>query len=561
MFFINLKHLIMKLVRLLSFMIIGMLLLCSEMTIAQTTSQIGAGSSSSSTRGPFQRADTNSTTVFSRWVQIFTAAELATAGVTSGSSISELQWELASSNVIIGSGNATMKVYIKNSSATMAMSDTWVNHIAGSSLVVDESFNTTNNFPGANGWMPFAFTSPFIYTGGALEVAVDWDCSQVSTPAFSGNGAIKWRWHDTAPNDLVVKKTSSSAPSSTISDLKDERANIKIVHSSGSGSSDSVDITFLVNTANITVDPTGLFLGGGVFGGPTEHQLSDANGDGVYEVTVKKLKGFGGNYIFLNGNSGWGAKENIAGLPCSDPNNFDDRILSGVWSDTTLLTCYETCATDTVCPAPPAMVNVTFQVDMSLVDTIEASGVFIAGGFEGWNISIPMSDGDNDGIYDATVSLTENSSYEFKFVNGSTWGREEIFDPMSSDSLCTVTSGGNTNRIVMTGSTDVTTMAYCYNYCFDCGVASDVEDVPFTANFDLMPNPANNQVRLQFSNEYTSTEKAIFVFNSVGQMVFNTTTNHVNNFELNTQSFANGMYFVTVKTNEGTQTKRLVINH
>lgn len=192
--------------------------------------QIGDGSSSSSTRGPFQRADTNSTTVYSRWVQLFTESELADAGITSGASIAELQWESASSNVIIGNGDATLKIYVKNSDATAAVSDSWVNHIAGSSLVVDNSYNTTNNFPGANGWMPFTFAESFIYTGGTLEVAVDWDCSQVSTPVFSGNGAIKWRWASTAPDNLVVKKTSSSSPSTNVTDLKNERANIQIVY-------------------------------------------------------------------------------------------------------------------------------------------------------------------------------------------------------------------------------------------------------------------------------------------------------------------------------------------
>lgn len=207
-----------------------MSLMTSEMLMAQTTVQIGTGSSSSSTRGPFQRADTNSTTVFSRWVQIFTAAELANAGLTNGVSISQVNWEGASPNNIIGNGSAYLKIYVKNSSATAATSDTWANHIAGSTLAFNDSFNTTNNFPGVNGWIPFVFSTPITYTGGALEIAVDWDCSQVSTPAFSGNGALKFRWHSTAPDDLVVKKTSSSAPSSSITDLKDERANIQIVY-------------------------------------------------------------------------------------------------------------------------------------------------------------------------------------------------------------------------------------------------------------------------------------------------------------------------------------------
>ncbi|MFK7925539.1 MAG: T9SS type A sorting domain-containing protein [Bacteroidia bacterium] len=219
----------MRRLLLLSFLAIGVSLLFCDTAQAQTTVQIGTGSSSSSTRGPFQRADTNSSTVFSRWVQIYTQAELAAAGVTVGSSISELQWEVASSNVIIGTGDATLKIYVKNSAATMATTDTWANLTAGSTLVLDAAYNTTNNFPGANGWMPFTFSTPFTYTGGALEIATDWDCSQVSTPAFNGNGAIKFRWESTAPNDLVVKKTASSSAPSSLSDLKDERANIQIV--------------------------------------------------------------------------------------------------------------------------------------------------------------------------------------------------------------------------------------------------------------------------------------------------------------------------------------------
>ena len=197
---------------------------------AQTTATIGTGSSSSSTRGPFQRSDTNSSTVYSRFVHVYTASELASAGIPSGASITSLNWELASSNVIVGSGNANLRIYVKNSSATQAVPGSWSTLIGGATLALDTNFNTTNNFPGANGWMPFALDIPFTYTGGALEISVDWDCSQVSTPAFSGDGAIKWRWQSTSPDTTVVKKTSSSSPSSNISDEKTERANIQIVY-------------------------------------------------------------------------------------------------------------------------------------------------------------------------------------------------------------------------------------------------------------------------------------------------------------------------------------------
>lgn len=222
----------MKVLKLLPYCIV--MLLFAGVASAQTTVTIGTGTSSSSTRGPFQRADTNSSTVFSRWHMVYTQAELATAGILTGNSISQLNWEIASSNVIIGSGNANLKIYIKNSTATTATTGTWTALTTGSTLALDTDYNTTNNFPGANGWMPFAFSAPFTYTGGAIEISVDWDCSQVSTPAFSGDGAIKFRWESTSPTDLVAKKTASSSAPSTISDLKDERANIQIVYNTAS---------------------------------------------------------------------------------------------------------------------------------------------------------------------------------------------------------------------------------------------------------------------------------------------------------------------------------------
>lgn len=195
------------------------------------TATIGTGTSSSSTRGPIQVSGGTSTTQYSRFVHIYTAAELSAAGITSGALITQVLWDLASTNTIT-SGTGTFQVYIKNSSATVATTDTWTNLIAGSTLAVNNVYDVNNNFPGVQGWMPFTFIAPFAYTGGALEIAVDWSFSIPTGTGFTntdGDG-LKWRWDATA-TDLVVKKTSSSAPSTTIDDLKAERANIQIVYS------------------------------------------------------------------------------------------------------------------------------------------------------------------------------------------------------------------------------------------------------------------------------------------------------------------------------------------
>ena len=119
----------------------------------------------------------------------------------------------------------------------------------------------------------------------------------------------------------------------------------------GGGTNDTYDVTFNVNTENITVGPNGMHCGG-VFGDAQAHATSgrgrrwNLHGDGDV------ASGTSGNYIFLNSpNDGgdWGAKENLGGLPCSDPGNYDDRILDPVTENTTISTCFGQCSTDGTC--------------------------------------------------------------------------------------------------------------------------------------------------------------------------------------------------------------------
>ena len=84
---------------------------------------------------------------------------------------------------------------------------------------------------------------------------------------------------------------------------------------------------------NITVGSNGIYAGGGVLGDAMAYPLSDADGDGIWEATISLADGTSGNYIFLNSPSNggdWGAKEDLTGLPCADPANWNDRILPAV---------------------------------------------------------------------------------------------------------------------------------------------------------------------------------------------------------------------------------------
>ena len=103
-------------------------------------------------------------------------------------------------------------------------------------------------------------------------------------------------------------------------------------------------------------------------------------------------------------------------------------------------------------------IDVTFKVDMQY-QSVSSDGVHIASSFQGWNTSTtPLSDEDGNGIWEVTLSLSQNTSYEYKYINGNSWGYDEY---VSGD--CGV---GNTgNRLLITSNENMVLNAYVFNSC------------------------------------------------------------------------------------------------
>ena len=232
----------------------------------------------------------------------------------------------------------------------------------------------------------------------------------------------------------------------------------------------SAVVTFEVNMANENVSPDGVYLGGGVIGGPTQHQLTDPDGDGMYSVDVMLPLGLTGNYIFLNGNCpDWSCKENISGLPCSDPNNWDDRTLPSITGDMTISTCFGTCSEDGYCVPPPPSSDVTFRVDMGEY-TENYGTVNLNGSFNGWcGGCATMTDDNGDGVYEYTQELDDGLVYEYKFTLDGWTSQEEFAEGTS----CTSTIDGFTNRTLEVSGDEVLSPV-CWNECAVC----NAEPVP-----------------------------------------------------------------------------------
>lgn len=96
--------------------------------------------------------------------------------------------------------------------------------------------------------------------------------------------------------------------------------------------------------------------------------------------------------------------------------------------------------------------SVTFQVDMS-GQTVSANGVHVAGDFQqaagasgNWQPgATSLSQVGTSNIYSVTVSIPDGN-YQFKFLNGNTWGDVESVPAIAQVSLGMGFGGGNDNR-------------------------------------------------------------------------------------------------------------------
>jgi hypothetical protein len=164
--------------------------------------------------------------------------------------------------------------------------------------------------------------------------------------------------------------------------------------------------------------------------------MTDANADGIWDITVDLAAGTYEYKFTANTGSNW---ENLTpGSSCTiTTGGFTNRALT-VSADATLPTvCFASC---TSCSQAPPTYPVTFQVDMSFTGGFTTPTV--NGSFDNWcGDCHPMSDANADGIWEVTMNLPAGN-YEYKFAYDN-WAGQENLTPGSS---CTMTTGAFTNR-------------------------------------------------------------------------------------------------------------------
>lgn len=323
-----------------------------------------------------------------------------------------------------------------------------------------------------------------------------------------------------------------------------------------------VNITIELNTATIDmIDPGGLYIAGGTgFGSPGDNELTDPDGDGIYSITLEREVGFSSFYTFTNGNCGdYSCKENIAGLPCGDPANFNDRFLPPVSADTTILACFGTCDSDGSCTIVTDSIDITFHLNTENIEMVDPSGIFLAGGnnfgFPGDN---PMIDPDGDGIYTITMRRPMGFASYYTFTNGACgdWSCKENLEGLP----CGDPDSFN-DRFLPATQSDTTIMA-CFGNCASdgsCQVTSTNGVAVDETLFELYPTLAGDFTQVVFGEQTVSMEKKIQVVSATGQVIETVKAAQQDYYRIHTASYAAGLYYVRVNTATATYTRKFIV--
>lgn len=323
---------------------------------------------------------------------------------------------------------------------------------------------------------------------------------------------------------------------------------------------DTIAITFELNPALIDVSPEGLFIaGGGSFGNPGDNPLIDANSDGIWTTTILKPKGFSSFYTFTNGACpDYSCKENLAGLPCGDPANFNDRFLGPLDEDTTIKACFGTCDDDGSCTIVTDSVEITFMLNTETID-VSPDGIFLAGGGNFGNPGDnPMIDPDGDGVYTFTSTRPVGFTSHYTFLNGNCpdWScKEDLADKPCGDPNAF-------NDRFMENVTESTTILACFGNCADDGTCMSVGVNNITLDptlFELVPTIANGFTDLLFGESARGVDKNITVTNISGQNLYTSLEKSDNAHRVDTADFAPGIYFASVQTQNAAYTRKFIV--
>jgi hypothetical protein len=315
----------------------------------------------------------------------------------------------------------------------------------------------------------------------------------------------------------------------------------------------NVSVTFRVNMQNQVVSSNGVHLAGSFNNWSYSQTPMNQVGGFIFETSVILEEGSLLEFLFVNGNSITGAE--IIPDVCAVNGK---RYLTIPNHDSVLIAyCFDSCS---ACTNVVQYTNVTFKVDMRLVDTISPNGVFIAGSFQGWLPGMTAMITSGDSIYSFSDSLRAGQTVQYKFVNGNTGDEYEIV-PLP----CAV----NGNREITIPVNDTILGLVCFSSCDSC-LITGLPDHGSLIKSRLMqnsPNPCNDYTTISF-RLHDAGKVNIKLFDLTGRKKAVLAEGHYNagtyKVQVETKHMKSGIYYYQLNF-EGasvfSESKKMVVVH
>jgi len=216
-----------------------------------------------------------------------------------------------------------------------------------------------------------------------------------------------------------------------------------------------------VDMKNETISANGVHVAGSFQGwSPSATTLSQEGSTSIYSAYVEMDENALVEYKFINNNDWSSGVESVPAISQKGHKNNgetnDNRwVWTGSGSDTLMLPAFVFSGS-----APDGEYAVRLAVDLQKESEVSADGVHIAGSLQGWDpAKTAMANLYNTNkIYEIILTLADNN-YEYKFVNGNAWGKDE-----SVPSSCAT----NNNRGLTVSGADVEVSKVCFGSCDAC---------------------------------------------------------------------------------------------
>jgi hypothetical protein len=274
-------------------------------------------------------------------------------------------------------------------------------------------------------------------------------------------------------------------------------------------------------------------------------QMTDSNGDGIFEKTLNIASNTAHEYLFVNGVGPTKETLNPAWLCTNGNGQYTNRVLPLANLDTTICVNWSSCSACGTIVIP--YVDVKFQVQNP-----PATPVRVFGSWSGWSNwpGTLMTFNASDNAYEATISVQSDSAVEYLFISGPDTTKEALNPAMT----CTNGNGEFTNRKSLIGLND-TTICAKWQSCDACEPLLTSEQIKSTVTVSLHLNGIN----------INSTENIKFnqveLFDVLGRSIYNNLNGFNSGNKIDVPLQYNSIYFIKLKANENSFTFKGIVTN